>query len=96
MIIEITVRHFNPAENVREYALKKVNKIHKYFPKPISCHVILTHESNGYTTDITLAVSGKKLFVSETSDDLFKSIDGAVDKSIARALKFKSTRYAHK
>lgn len=96
MNIEITARHFTPSEDVREYGLKKINKIYKYFPRPISCHMILSHEGNGYTADITLSVSQKRLFVSETSDDVFKSIDGAVDKLIARVVKFKNTRYLHK
>ena len=96
MNIEITARHFNIPDHVREYALKKINKIYKYFPKPISCHVILTHENNEYLVDINLSVSGKKLFASENSSDIFKSIDGAVDKLIGRVLKFKNRRYIHK
>jgi len=96
MNVEITARHFSAPDNVREYALNKINRIYKYFDRPISCQIILTLENNEHSTDINLSVSGKKLFASETSDDIFKSIDGAVDKLIGRVLKFKNTRYIHK
>jgi len=96
MNVEITARHFDAPDSVREYALEKINRIHKYFQRPISCHIILTCDNNEFIADINLSVSGKKLFASETSDDIIKSIDKAVDKLIGRVLKFKNTRYAHK
>lgn len=96
MNIEITARRFNLPDNVREYIVTKINRIYKYFQNPISCHITVTRENSEYITDIALLVSGRKLFVSESSDDISKSIDGAMDKLISRVLKFKNTRFVHK
>ena len=96
MNVVITARHFDPPDGVRDYALEKIDKVHKYYEKPIGCHIILSQENNERVAEISLSIAGKTIFVRETSDDLLRSIDGAVDKLIGRLIKFKTTRYAHK
>ncbi|MFQ6673871.1 MAG: ribosome hibernation-promoting factor, HPF/YfiA family [Fidelibacterota bacterium] len=95
MKVDITARHFSPSDTLRDYALKKVNKVDRYLDNTIGCHVILTHENAEQIAEIKLSVSGKKIFVKETSEDMLKSIDGAVDKLVSRVIRFKTTRYSH-
>ncbi|MAG20887.1 MAG: ribosome-associated translation inhibitor RaiA [Candidatus Marinimicrobia bacterium] len=95
MNIEFTSRNFNTTEQVREYALKRLSKIDRYVSKPIACRVTFVSDNSDRRVEIGLSVPGKKLFVKESSGDMMKSIDGAVDKMISRIVKFKETRYSH-
>lgn len=95
MNVDITVRYTPEDEKVREYALKKIRKVHRFVDRAIACHIVLDRENNEQTAEISLSVSGKRIFVKETSDDMYRSIDGAVDKLVTRVKKFKTTRYSH-
>lgn len=96
MNVEITLRHLSPDDSVRDYALKKIQKVARFMERAIGCHVILDRENNQQIAEIKLSVSGKQIFVQEASDDIYRSIDGAVNKLVTRVKKFKTTRYSHK
>lgn len=95
MNVDITIRHASSDENARDYALKKIRKVDRFLDNTIGCHIILDWENNEQIAEINLSVSGKQIFVRDSSDDMYRSIDGAVDKLVARVKKFKSTRYSH-
>jgi len=87
--VEFTARHFHAPDNLREYAEKEVQRITKFYNRAIQCQVILYRDNNHYTTEINLSVPQRKLNVKETTDNVTKSIDHAVDKMIARVSKIK-------
>jgi len=89
MNIEFTARHFHAPDNLKTYAIEEVNRIPKYFERAVQCQIILYLENNEYTTELNLSLPNKKFNVKETTDNLTKSIDLAVDKMISRVLKFK-------
>lgn len=89
MNVEFTARHFHAPDNLKEYAIKEINRIPKYFDRAIQCQIILYSEHNGYTTELNLSLPSKKFNVKETTDNITKSIDKAVDTMISRVLKFK-------
>ncbi|MBC8215825.1 MAG: ribosome-associated translation inhibitor RaiA [Candidatus Marinimicrobia bacterium] len=93
MTIEFTARHFHAPENLKEYAHAEVQRIYKIFNRATHCHIILAHENNAYTTEINLSVPQRNLNVKETTDNITKSIDHAVDKMIKRVKKVKSKTY---
>ncbi|MFQ6607950.1 MAG: ribosome hibernation-promoting factor, HPF/YfiA family [Fidelibacterota bacterium] len=95
MNIEITARHFTLPDNVREHTTQKLERIERYIYNPIGCRVILEHENNTHSVEIKLSVSGKNIFVKDSSDNLLKSIDNAVDKLVARVKKFQEIRTSH-
>ena len=95
MKIEVTARHFDASDKIRDYAIEKVSKIRRYFNNPINCRVILSRENDEHIAEINLFIAGNQIFVKESSDNMFKSIDGAVDKLVVRVKKFKTKRYAH-
>ena len=57
--------------------------------------LILEKSKEGNFAEITLHVSGKDLVSSESSDDIIKSIDFAVEKMERQLKKFKEKRYSH-
>lgn len=95
MKVEFTFRNLDATEQVKEYAQKRLSKIDRYVNRPIACQVIFVSDNSDRRVEIGLSVPGKKLFVKETSGNMMKSIDGAVDKMVSRIVKFKETRYSH-
>ncbi len=95
MVIEFTARHFLAPDNLREYAENEVQRIRRVFDRITQCQIILIHENNTYTTELNLSMPSHKLNVKETTDNITKSIDKAVDKMIVRVQKIKDQMIAH-
>jgi putative sigma-54 modulation protein len=95
MKIEITSRHFEASERVRNYVNSEMEKLNKFDHLISTCKVILEKSKEGETAEITLHVSGKDLVCSESSDDFIKSIDLAVDKMERQLKRYKEKRFAH-
>jgi ribosomal subunit interface protein len=95
MLIEFTARHFNAPDNIRSYAELEIQRLHKVFDRITQCQIILLHENNSYTTELNLSLPEHKLNVKETTDNLTKSIDRAVDKMIVRVKKVKEKMITH-
>ena len=95
MNIEFTSRHFNAPENLKNYAIAEVQKIKKLYDRAIQCQILLFHENDMYTTELNLSIPNRKLNVKESTDNITKSIDLAVDKMIARVKKIKGKQQNH-
>ncbi len=95
MVVEFTARHFRAPANLKTYAETEVQRIHKVFDRIIQCQIILLHENNKYTTELNLSLPSRKLHVRESTDNVTKSIDRAVDKMILRVKKVKDKMIVH-
>lgn len=95
MNIEFTSRHFNAPENLKNYAIAEVQKITKLYDRAIQCQILLFHENDEYTTELNLSIPNRKLNVKESTDNITKSIDLAVDKMITRVKKIKGKQQNH-
>ena len=95
MNIEFTSRHFNAPDNLKKYAISEVQKITKLYDRAIQCQILLFHENNKYTTELNLSIPNRKLNVKESTDNITKSIDMAVNKMITRVKKIKSKQTDH-
>ena len=95
MKVEITDRHFNLPENAKEHIESRLERIDRYINNPIGCKVILEHENNIHAAEISLALSGKNIFVKDSSENLIKSFDSAFNKLVGRVKKFKEIRTSH-
>lgn len=95
MNIEFTSRHFNAPDNLKEYAISEVQKITKLYERAIQCQILLLREKGEYTTELNLSIPNRKLNVKESTDNITKSIDMAVDKMITRVKKIKSKQINH-
>ncbi|MFC1581893.1 ribosome hibernation-promoting factor, HPF/YfiA family [Candidatus Neomarinimicrobiota bacterium] len=95
MNVEFTARHFHAPNELKEYAVAEVQRINKVFSRSIQCQIILFHENNTYTTELNLSIPARKLNVKDTSDNVRRSIDGAVQKMVIRVNKIKSKLNHH-
>ncbi|NHZ84561.1 MAG: ribosome-associated translation inhibitor RaiA [Planctomycetia bacterium] len=90
MNIEFTSRHFNAPDNLKDYAISEVQKITKVYARAIQCQILLFRENDQFVTELNLSIPSRKLNVKESTDNVTKSIDIAVDKMITRVKKIKS------
>lgn len=80
MQVQVTFRHVEPSEAVKEYAREKVEKIQKYLDGPVEANITLGVEKHRHEADITILASGLKIHGKEITGDLFSAIDLVMDK----------------
>ncbi len=95
MRITFTARHFKAPDSLKEFAETKVHKLKKYYDGIIDCDITLVHEKLIHVADISVKVYGQHLRAVEKSDDIFKSIDNAVEKLERQVKKYKQKLRAH-
>ena len=61
----------------------------KHYNRIIDCQVILEKVKNDNIAELILRVYGKNLVTKDTSDEMFKSVDGAAEKLRRRLKKYK-------
>ncbi|MGE5583728.1 MAG: ribosome hibernation-promoting factor, HPF/YfiA family [Bacillota bacterium] len=91
MLVTVNGKNVEVTEALREYANKKVSKVAKFFEKsPRGAQVTLSTERGKHIVDITIQVDGLLLRGEEKTNDMYASIDGAVDKIERQVQKFKT------
>ena len=95
MQINITGRHFEVTEPIREHLSKKLEKLNKYFNWIIEAHAILSIEKSRHKAEISLLAKKAKFFAKEESGDMYTSIDILLDKVEARLRKHNSKLKEH-
>jgi putative sigma-54 modulation protein len=97
MQIDITARHVEITEAVKDHARKKLEKIASEFPHIEKVHVILAVEK--YRNIAEMIVQAKKhlrLEALESSNDMYASIDAALGKIEKRLRKSVDKKHSHK
>ena len=89
MKIEITARNFRLGAKLEKYIEDELNKLEKLYDGIIDCQVILVKIKNDNIAEIIMRVYKKLLVTKDTSDEMFKSIDGAAEKLRRRLKKYK-------
>ncbi|MFH2036089.1 MAG: ribosome-associated translation inhibitor RaiA [Candidatus Zixiibacteriota bacterium] len=89
MNIKITARHFDLTPELKEYVEREIEGLTKYFEQIISSEVILDVEKYRQNVEIKLKVYKEVITAKADSDDMYASIEMAVDKVKARLKKYK-------
>lgn len=94
MRLNITARHFNLSDRLKQYTEKEVRRLKRYYDGILDCDVILDWEKQAQVAEIVLHVYGTKLTVREKSEDMYKSINLAVDKLERQLKRYKGKLHA--
>ena len=89
MKVNVTARNTVLTDAIREYAEKKAKKISKYFDDVMDVQVNLEVQKNLHNAEILADVKGIFLKGYEKSEDMYASIDIAVDKIEKQLIKYK-------
>ena len=81
MVINVTGRHVDITDTMRERIHAKIERIHAEHPRIESAHVVLSLEKYRQCAEIILQGAGVgRIEAAEESDDMYLSIDRAADR----------------
>jgi len=90
MQFAVTFRHMEPTEALKAYARERMERVRKYLPDPISCHVVLSTERHNHRIDVTFQLhNGLGVAGHETTENMYSSIDLCIAKIERQVRKYK-------
>ena len=95
MKITIVERKMQISDELRDYAIKKVTKLDRYFQKDTSATITFSELKGRQTTEVTVYYNGIVFRAEETTTDMFASVDGMI-RSIERQIRKNKTRLEKK
>ncbi len=75
MQINITFRHLDSSEGLKDYVRRKIGRLEKYFEGPVEAHVILKAEKFRNEAEVILRGDGLDLTAREETQDMYEAID---------------------
>lgn len=97
MQFAVTFRHMDGTESLKQYARDRLEKIRKYFPDPIACNVVMSSERFHHRVDVNVQLhNGFKVAGTETTEDMYSSIDLVADKIERQVRRYKDRLREHK
>jgi len=96
MEMHVTFRHMDPSETIKQHVQSRLDHLKKYLLKPGNAHVILGLEKFRRIAEITLTDNGDQITALDETDDMYKSIDGAIAKLEKQLRKHKEKIQSHK
>src|SRR5262245_50967808 len=95
MQLNITFRNLASSDSLKEYAQDKVERVHKYLDRAGEAHVVLSLERHLHHADITIHSGSWVLRGREKSEDMYASIDLAMDKIERQLRRYKDKLKSH-
>lgn len=96
MQITITGRHMEITRALRDYTEQKFRKISRYSFDPMEATVRLAVEKYRHMAEVVLLVNGSRILAKEETDEMYQSIDLAMEKIEQRLRRFKEKLSRHK
>ena len=86
MNLSITARSYKVPDRVKNYINEKINRKKRMYEGVLDTEVVLSYEKQVQIVDLKIKMYNKIIIVTEKSEDIFKSIDLALD-NVARQIK---------
>jgi putative sigma-54 modulation protein len=97
MSIEVTGRHVDVSDSMRHYAEKRLDKLVAEFPRVDKVHAILDIQKFTHMAEVIAhAARHIQIEAKATSENMYASIDEAVDKVESQLRKTIEKRHEHK
>ncbi|MBN2285236.1 MAG: ribosome-associated translation inhibitor RaiA [Tissierellales bacterium] len=95
MNTKIFGKNISITDSLKETVEKKISKLDKYFFKDVEVKVVLSVEKLRQIIEITVPFSGTVIRAEEVTDDMYNSIDNAVD-ALERQIRKHKTKLQNK
>ena len=90
MQFAVTFRHMEPTDALKSYARERMERVRKYLPDPIACHVVLSTERHNHRIDVSFQLhNGLAIAGHETTENMYSSIDLCIAKIERQVRKYK-------
>jgi len=96
MRINVTFRHMEATDALREHAEKRVRRVAKFVHRPVDAHVILSVVKRRHIAEVVFKADRATMTAKEETGDLYSAIDLAGDKLEQRARKHTEKLKSHK
>jgi putative sigma-54 modulation protein len=96
MKVATTARHYELTPALKDYAENKVYHLKHYFEQIVNAHITFSLEKYRHTVEITVHINGRDFKSKDVSEDMYASVDGAVEKLERQILKHKGKRQKRK
>jgi putative sigma-54 modulation protein len=97
MRVNVTFRHMESSEPVRNYVEEKLPKVKKYIDEPVEAQVVLSVEKKiRHKAEVILGAKGITIKASEETTDMYAAIDGVLDKLERQLKRYKDKIKNHK
>ncbi len=97
MRINVTFRHMETSEPVRNYVEEKLPKVKKYIDEPVEAQVVLSVEKKiRHKAEVSLTAKGITIKATEETADMYAAIDGVLDKLDRQLKRYKDKIKNHK
>ncbi|MEL6349957.1 MAG: ribosome-associated translation inhibitor RaiA [Myxococcota bacterium] len=84
MNLAMTFRNLEGTDAMRNRANKKFSKLTRFLDESAEAHMVCSIQRHRHTVELTVSTDGETLRTSDTSDDMYTSID-AVMNAMAQA-----------
>ncbi|OIP37070.1 MAG: ribosomal subunit interface protein [Deltaproteobacteria bacterium CG2_30_63_29] len=96
MQVYVSFRHMEPSEPLKEYAEEKIKRvIRKYIRGNFDAQVTLAVEKFRHIANFLVSYKGLSIKCEESSDDMYSSIDLALDKLERQVRRYKDKLRSH-
>jgi putative sigma-54 modulation protein len=95
MQLDITGRHIEVTDALRQHVVNKVSKIEDHFDLVTNIHCILTVEKLQHKAEATINADGKRIYADATDDNMYVAIDTLAHKLNRRVRKHKEKLKKH-
>lgn len=95
MKITITGRHMDMTDAIKDYVEKGLEKVRGHFDRVIDVDVVLSVEKRRHIAEINLHANGLRINAKESSEDMYVSVDTAVNKVDKQIRKHKGRIMRH-
>ncbi|MDO5301860.1 MAG: ribosome-associated translation inhibitor RaiA [Tissierellia bacterium] len=90
MRINFVARNMTLSDALKDQAEKKFSKLDRYFAEEVEAKVTFAAKKGRHTTEVTVFLPGTIIRAEETTDDMYASIDLAVDALERQVRKYKT------
>lgn len=80
MQLDLSGHHVEITDSMRNYVLKKFERIARHFDQLIDIHCVLTVEKQRHKAEATVQMRGSRLYADATMEDMYAAIDSLADK----------------
>ncbi len=90
MKTNVTARHFELSDKVKDHATDAMNDLEKYFERIIDARAVLSKEKDSWSAEFIVGVPGETLTAEGSDALLFSAIDEAAARAGRQLKKYKA------
>ena len=95
MQVTITGHHIDLTDSMRNYVESKLSRVERHFDNMTDVHCVLTVEKLEHKAEATIHLTGGTIHADAVESDMYKAIDGLMDKLSRQVTKHKEKLTDH-